>query len=118
MNSNQNSNNEDDGKTVAVISYITLIGWIIALVMHSGNKTKLGSFHLRQMLGLMIIAFGISLCSFILAFIPFLGWLVQLGLSISIFIFWLLGLMSAINGEQKPVPYIGKHIQKMFENMF
>ena len=118
MNSYTNTKVEDDGKTVAIISYITFIGWLIALILHSGNKTKLGGFHLRQMLGLMLLAFGISLCSFILAFIPFFGWLVQLGLSIGIFIFWLLGLLSAINGEQKPLPYIGKPMQKMFENMF
>ena len=43
----------DDGKTVAIIAYITLIGWIIALVMNNGNKTVLGSYHIRQSLGIM-----------------------------------------------------------------
>ena len=45
----------DNGKTVAIIAYITLIGWIIALIMNNGNKTALGSFHVRQSLGIMCI---------------------------------------------------------------
>ena len=36
------SETSEDGKTIAIISYITLIGWIIALVMHQSNKTSLG----------------------------------------------------------------------------
>ena len=48
----------DNGKTVAIVCYFTLIGWIVALVMHSNNKTSLGAFHIRQMLGLMLISFA------------------------------------------------------------
>ena len=34
----------DNGKTVAIIAYITVIGWIIALVMNNKDKTELGSY--------------------------------------------------------------------------
>ncbi len=69
----------DNGKTVAIISYITLIGWIIALVMNNGNKTALGSFHIRQSLGI--------------------------------------GLVSAVEGEMKPVPVLGAQFQEWFKGI-
>jgi hypothetical protein len=41
-------------RLVAVLSYISIIGWIIALIMNEGNRSALGSFHIRQSLLLMI----------------------------------------------------------------
>jgi uncharacterized membrane protein len=96
----------DNGKTIAIVSYITLIGFIAAVIMHSSNKTSLGAFHLRQML--LLILFGF------LAWIPFLGLVVALAL----LVFWVLGLISAINGEEKPLPLIGELAQKWFANAF
>ena len=53
-----------DGKNVAIIAHITLIGWIIALVMNGGDKkSEFASFYIRQMLGLM-------LTSVVLSFVP------------------------------------------------
>ena len=31
----------DNGKTVAIISYLTWIGWIIAFILHNNKKTSL-----------------------------------------------------------------------------
>lgn len=96
---------ETEDKTVAIVSYLTLIGWIIALVLHNQNpenKTALGTFHLRQALGLMLLGL-------IFTFIPVLGWILNVG----IFIFWILGLIAAVQGEQKPVPLIGETIQNL-----
>jgi uncharacterized membrane protein len=94
------------GKTVAILSYITIIGWIIALVMHNNDKSALGAFHLRQGIGLF-------LTGLILSFIPVLGWIVSLG----VFILWILGLIAAINGEMKPVPLVGEFYQKTFAGL-
>ena len=89
-------NNTSEDKTVAIVSYITLIGWIVAFVLHNNNKTALGAFHLRQSLGLFIT--GI-----ILWWIPVIGWI----LNIIVFIFWLIGLINATQGETKPVLLLG-----------
>ena len=39
-----------DGKMIAIISYFTLVGWIVAFVLHqqSSPKSSLAAFHLRQ----------------------------------------------------------------------
>ena len=92
-----------DGKTVAIISYITLLGWIIALILHGNNKTEVGAFHLRQMLGLM-------LTSLVLSFIPILGWILNIG----ILVLWVMGLIAATQNSTKPVPLLGNFYQNTF----
>ena len=68
---NQNFNGipekNEDSKTVAILSYCTLIGFIIAIVMNSSKKSKLGAFHLRQVLGIIIFVFAAYLVVFILS---------------------------------------------------
>ena len=48
---------DDQSKVVAIVSYITIIGWIIALILNQSKKTELGSFHVRQALLLWICWF-------------------------------------------------------------
>ena len=96
----------DQGKTIAILSYITIIGWIIALVMNTSEKSKLGSYHIRQTLLLYIFAV-------ILSWIPILGWI----LGIVLFIFWIIGLVAAINGEKKEMPIVGKLAQQWFKGL-
>jgi uncharacterized membrane protein len=107
-----------EDRTVAILTYITIIGFIIAIVLHSSKKTALGSFHLRQGLGLIVsgIAFGVA--AFILAFIPFIGWLAILAGWILFFIIWLMGLIAAASGQQKPAPVLGVYYQKWFSGAF
>lgn len=110
----------DPGKTVAIISYLTIIGWVIAYVMHNNQKTELGAFHLRQTIGLFIIGLCIWIAQMMLIFIPVLGWLISLLITflyIGIFILWLIGLISAINGNMKPIPIIGKSAQQWFNGI-
>ncbi|MBU1246103.1 MAG: hypothetical protein KKH88_04275 [Nanoarchaeota archaeon] len=96
----------DQGKTIAILSYITIIGWIIALIMNTTEKSKLGSYHIRQTLLLYIFAV-------ILSWIPIVGWI----LGIVLFIFWILGLVGAINGEQKEMPIVGGLAQQWFKGL-
>jgi uncharacterized membrane protein len=103
-----------EDKTVAILAYITLLGFIIAIVMHSSKKTALGGFHLRQMLGIVIL----GLASYILIFIPILGWIAMAVLGIINLVMWIMGLIAAINGEMKPAPVFGPNFQKWFAGAF
>jgi uncharacterized membrane protein len=113
--------NEDSGKTAGIVSYFTIIGWLIAYFgMHQNNKTSLGSYQLRQTLLLHIISTGLwFLLSVVLGALLFtagvfslyyLFRLIELGL----FVLWLIGLIGAVNGQEKPIPIIGKMAQTMF----
>ena len=107
-----------DDKTTAIVSYLTLIGFIAAVVMHGSKKTSLGSFHLRQSLGLMITSIAVMAAGMILAFIPFIGWLADLALWFGLIALWFTGLMSAVKGERKPVALLGEHFEKWFGRAF
>jgi uncharacterized membrane protein len=116
---NQTVQQEDPGKIVAILSYCTLIGLIIALVMNSDqkNKSELGATHLRQGLGIICTSFAMMIVSFIFVFIPFIGWIIAMLINLSyiaIFVFWILGLIAAIQGEKKVVPVLGPLYQKIF----
>lgn len=111
------STSED--RTVAILSYITLIGFIVAVVLHStGKKTSLGAYHLRQTLGLLITSVVLWIGAAILAFIPIIGPLTAMVIWAGLFVLWLLGLITAINGQQKPMPVLGDNYQKWFAGAF
>jgi uncharacterized membrane protein len=103
-----------EDKTVAILSYITLIGFIAAIFMHTNRKTELGAFHLRQVLGLALTGLAGGVCSVV----PILGWIVWFVVSIGLFVLWLIGLLSALKGEMRPVPLLGEHYQKWFATAF
>jgi len=107
-----------EDKTVAILSYITLIGFIVAIVIHSNKKTKLGAFHLRQTLGLIISGIVFGAIAFVLAFIPIIGWLAIMAIWLGFFVLWLLGLIAAATGQLKPVPVLGVSYQKWFASAF
>lgn len=109
-----------DGKSIAIISYLTIIGWIIAYVMYGNNKTQLGAFHLRQSLFLMITGFAVSILQWVFIFIPILGWIISILLYfvlLGLFVLWIIGLIAAINGEEKEVPFLGKKAQEMLKGI-
>ena len=110
---------QDKGKTVGILAYCTIIGFIIAIVLNidQNNKSELGIFHIRQALGIFLTSFTIGIASIILAFIPILGWLAIMGAYIAVFIFWILGLIAAINSEKKAVPVLGAFYQNLFKGI-
>ena len=106
-----------DGKTIAIISYFTWIGWIIAFVMFNSNKSRLAAYHLRQSLTLMILGILVYIVQIMLIFIPFLGWAIAVLLWIGLVVLWVFGLIAAINGEEKPMPVIGLTAQNIFSGI-
>jgi len=94
-----------DGKNVAIIAHITLIGWLIAIVMNSSNKNEFSSFYIRQTLGIGLLG--------LLGWIPILGWLVL----VLCLILWIMSLVGAIGGEKKPVFLLGDQFQDWFKSL-
>ncbi len=105
-----------DPKTIAIVSYLTWIGWIIAYVMYGNNKSQFATFHIRQSLFLHILMIATWILRWVLIFIPFIGWAlwwVSWLLVVGLVVLWVMGLVAAINGEEKPVPLVGDTAQKM-----
>ena len=95
-----------EDKTVAIVAYLTLIGFLVAIIIHSNKKTKLGAFHLRQTLGLLLTS--------LVCIIP----LLNLILIPIVLVLWIFGLIAAINGQMKPMPVVGPLYQKWFGTTF
>lgn len=104
---------QDDGKTIAMISYLTVIGLIIAFVMNSEKKLPLANFHIRQSIGIMLTGLVLSFFNVI----PLLGTLISAVGFIFLIIMWILGFISALNGEQKLVPILGEKFQEWFKGI-
>jgi len=102
-----------DNKTLSIVSYITIIGWLIAYFSGKENANSLLKYHLRQGLGLFIVSlvFNIML-SILLVIVPSLAFLGYIGLAFIALA--ILGIINANNEVEKPLPIIGQ----MFENKF
>ena len=92
-------------KVTGIVSYITIIGWIIAFL--AGDKEG-AKFHLNQSLVLFVVNLVNSLIvSRILGLIPLVGGIVSFVISIALMVCWILGLVYAIKEEEKELPFIG-----------
>lgn len=102
-----------NNKTLSIVSYITIIGWIVAYLKGKDNADSMLKYHLRQALGLALVNIIFSLALNIVAMvIPALSFIGVFGFVF--LILWIIGIINAANGAQKPLPIIGK----MFENKF
>ena len=105
-----------DKKMISIISYITIIGWIIAFIVYGNNpeKSSLAKFHLKQSLGIAILGVLNTIVSIVVTpFVPAIG-IVFTIISIAIFVLWIIGIINASKEEEKPLPIIGS----MFVNQF
>ncbi len=106
------NNVTENGKTAAIVAYLTIIGTIIAYFMNNDTKNSFASFHIRQALGIHITYFLLG------AFVSiFDSWMITFPFYIFIIVLWGYGLMTAIQGEQKEVPFLGNQFQKWFSTV-
>lgn len=100
-----------DDKTKSIVAHLTFIGWIIALVTNQTDKGPNTSFYLRQNLGLWIIAVAGTVLGMLT--LNIIGTII----SIAIFVLWVLSLVGALSGEQKPSPVLGDMFQQWFSGL-
>ena len=105
----QNQPASSNAQLIAVISYLTFIGWIIAFVLYQNDKSEFAIYHIRQSLGIVIL----GVVGWVIFWIPILGWLC----AIFLFVMWLMGLIYAAQGEAKPVPVLGNFFQDIFKGI-
>lgn len=80
-------------KATAIFSYLGIIFWLIGYFIGDKEGAK---FHLNQGL---VVNLAMFLCA-----IPVLGWI----WAIFMLVVWIMGLVAAVNGEDKEVPLLGK----------
>lgn len=102
----------EEGRGHAIISYITIFGTIIALILNKDKKNPFASFHIRQALGLWLTWFALGMV------------VSQLDNWFATFVFLLLfgiltiyGFINAVAGHPQTVPVVGNFYQKVFSSI-
>lgn len=102
----------NEGKGLAIVSYITIIGTIIAFFMNNDKKNPFTSFHVRQALGLW-------LTYFILAWVVSAvnSWFATIGFWVFFSILFIYAFVNALSGKAQTVPLLGEQFQKWFKSI-
>ena len=90
-------------RTVAVVSYITWIGWIIAFVIRDRDDA-FSAHHLNQALVINLLKIAGGLC----AALPGIGHSVSAVVGIAAFVFIVMGIYRAANWRTDPLPFVGE----------
>ncbi|PWW19540.1 MULTISPECIES: import component protein [unclassified Chryseobacterium] len=101
-----------DNKTLSIVSYITLFGWLISFFIGKEKSNSLLKYHLKQSLGLILFSIFLSVILNIVLMVTKIGILGILGLIPLVLM--IIGIINAANDVEKPLPLIGK----MFEDKF
>jgi uncharacterized membrane protein len=98
---------------MAAASY--LLGFVTGIVILLIEKqSAFVRFHAMQS---TILFGGVFIANIALGFIPILGWLVGLVLSLASFILWLVCMWKAFQGEMYKVPFVGEIAEKQLAKM-
>jgi uncharacterized membrane protein len=82
-----------------------LLGFVTGIIFLLIEKdSKFVRFHAMQS---VILFGGIFVANLVLGFIPLLGWLLGLLLSLATFVLWIICMWKAFQGEMYKVPKIG-----------
>jgi uncharacterized membrane protein len=95
-------------KTISIISYLTIIGWLISFVYYNlKGKSTLAQYHLKQSFGLGLLGLFICILYFNLTdLMPFI-FLAFILISIGIFATIVAGIVNAAKEKKMPVPVVG-----------
>lgn len=105
-------NTIEEGKRTAIISYLTIIGTISAMVMNGEKKNAFAAFHIRQSLGIFISFF---LLGYFVGY--FDNWMATYSFWTFIFVLWIYGFLTALQGQMTAIPLLGEFFQKIFKNI-
>ena len=99
-------------KLAAIVSYMWLIGVVIAFYMNNDKKDPLISFHIRQSLGLWLTY---MICGYIVGY--FDSWMFTVPFWIFFGVLFVYGFTNAASGKAYPIPLLGKFYQKAFSGI-
>jgi len=102
----------NDNIMAAAAYLLGFVTGIIFLVIEKQNKFV--RFHAMQS---TILFAGIFIANLVLGFIPVLGWIVGVLLTIASFILWIVCMWKAFQGEMYKVPYVGALAEQQLAKM-
>lgn len=97
-----------DENVAGLLSY--LLGWITGLIFFLVEKdSKFVRFHAMQ----SIVVFGsITVLNIVLIWIPVVGWILRILLSILALVLWIILMVKAYQGKKYKIPWAGDIAEK------
>lgn len=101
-----------EGKTLALVAYLTIIGTLIAYFMNQEKHNTFTAFHVRQ-------GFGLWLVYFILGYVigGFDSWMLTYSFWIFFSVLFIYGIIGALSGKLNSVPILGDVFQNLFKSL-
>jgi uncharacterized membrane protein len=101
----------EQNKVMGVLAYI-----IFLIPLLAARQSRFAMFHCNQGLILFLLFLGtwigLGIVSFVLAFIPVIGWILStvlwMAFVVSVLCFVLVGIINAANGRCRPLPVVGR----------
>jgi len=97
-----------------MLAYVTIIPAILFLILEPYNKNRFVRFHAFQCI---FLAVGLFVIQMVLAFIPIIGWLISLLVSLGTLALWIVLLIKAYGGQMFKLPVIGDMAEKQANAM-
>ena len=97
----------ESGKVMSIISYISLF---VLVPMFLGGDSKFTRFHVNQGLILAVVEVLVWAIRGILGGLPIVGWIFRIVcwlISFVCVVFSIIGILNAVNGRAKELPFIG-----------
>jgi uncharacterized membrane protein len=111
----------------AIVSYLWWIGWLISYFgLYKDNKNEFTTFHIRQSLGVHITSIAVILIGVVIGILfgiihvrifYSIGNLLDWALRLLILAMMIMGLISASQGQKKPLPVVGELFQNWFKGI-
>ena len=105
-------NTVEEGKTLAIVAYLTLIGTLIAFYMNQDKRNPFITFHVRQGLGLWLLYLALG---YIVG--TFDSWMITYSFWIFFSVLFVYGIFSAVSGNTTKIPLLGDFFQKIFKSI-
>lgn len=93
-----------NGKGMSVLAYL---GILVLIPLLAEKNNRFVRFHVNQGLVLCIAGIIVSVAGSILSYIPVIGGIARLLLSLAVFVLFIIGLVNVFQGKAKELPLIG-----------
>lgn len=96
----------EENKIIAAIGYLSVLCFVPLL---AAKDSAYAQTHGRQGLALAVFGLAVLVYDMLFGWFPIIGWLTAAVLSLTWFVFVIIGIVTALSGETWEVPVIGKY---------
>jgi uncharacterized membrane protein len=93
----------ESGKGMAIVAYLV---FFVPFLIDDAKKNRFVMYHTEQAIVLLIVNLAVTILGIVTCGFGFI-------LSIPVLVFYVLGIINAVNGEAKPLPLIGQFGEKL-----